>query len=80
LTGDTGGDFFRPRRTEEVAAAFVRIARELRSSYTIGFEPPEASAEGFHPVRVVVDAGDRRRLIARTRAGYYAGPSATVRR
>jgi VWFA-related protein len=74
LADETGGAVFAPKRSAEVMAAFDRIARAIRSGYTIGFVPPDAPAAGFRAVRVVVDAGDGRRLVARTRAGYYAGP------
>ena len=44
------------------------------SGYTIGFEPSDTSG-GFRSIRVVVDAGNHDQLVARTRAGYYAGSS-----
>ena len=75
LARETGGHAYRPRKTDEVMSSFAQIARELRSGYTIGFVPPETPDSGFRSLRVVVDAGDRRQLIARTRAGYYAEPS-----
>jgi Ca-activated chloride channel family protein len=76
LARETGGRAFRPGRTDDVMPSFIRIAREIRSGYTIGFSPPETRDGGFHAVRVVADAGDGRQLIARTRAGYHAGPPA----
>jgi Ca-activated chloride channel homolog len=75
LTGETGGRAFIARGTEDVTIAFAQIAREIRSGYTIGFVPSDTSRGGFRSIRVVVDPGDHRQLIARTRAGYYAGPS-----
>ena len=75
LTGETGGRAFIARDTEDVTAPFGQIAREIRSGYTIGFVPSDTSRAGFRSIRVVVDAGNHRQLIARTRAGYYAGPS-----
>jgi len=80
LARDTGARAFTPKRADEVMSAFAQIAREIRSAYTIGFVPTAAPGGGFRPVRVVADAGDRRQLIVRTRAGYYADPSpGTVR-
>jgi hypothetical protein len=55
-----------------VKSALVEIANELRSGYTIGFAPPDTAPAGFRPIRVIANAGDGRRLIARTRAGYHA--------
>lgn len=75
LARETGGHAFTPKRTEDVMFSFAQIAQEIRSGYTIGFAPAETSEGGFRSIRVVVDAGNRRQLIARTRAGYYAGPS-----
>jgi Ca-activated chloride channel family protein len=75
LTRHTGGHAFFAKGSEDVMRSFARIAREIRSGYTIGFVPNETSDGEFRSIRVVVDAGNHRRLIARTRAGYYAGPS-----
>lgn len=75
LARDTGARSFTPGSAGEVMRAFAQIAREIRSAYTIGFVPTATADVGFRPVRVVVDAGDRRGLTVRTRAGYYAGPS-----
>jgi VWFA-related protein len=73
LARETGGTSFAPRRPEDVTSAFTQIARELRSGYTIGFRPADTPGGGFRSIRVVATDA-RRRLIVRTRAGYYAGP------
>jgi Ca-activated chloride channel family protein len=73
LAGETGGAAFAPKRVQDVMEVFARIAREIRSGYTIGFSPSGTPDEGFHSVRVVVAADDGRQLTVRTRAGYYAG-------
>jgi Ca-activated chloride channel family protein len=75
FTRDTGGRAFTARTAEDVKRAFSEIAEEVRNGYSIGFAPADTSRVGFHSIRVVVDADRNRRLIARTRAGYYAGPS-----
>ena len=74
LARETGGHAFTAERAEDVTKSFAQIAREIRSGYTIGFVPADPSGAGFRSLRVVVDAGDNRQLIGRTRAGYYAGP------
>jgi Ca-activated chloride channel family protein len=76
LARETGGRAFSPGDAAGVTATIAQIAREIRTGYTIGFSPPESVDEGYRVVRVVADAGDGRKLIVRTRAGYYADASA----
>ena len=75
LARETGGRVFVAKRPEDVTRSFARIAREIRSGYSIGITPAATIEGGFRSIRVLVDAGNNRRLIARTRAGYYAEPS-----
>jgi VWFA-related protein len=75
LARENAGAAFSPRTPDDVSAAFRQIAREIRSGYTIGFAPARTGSTDFRLVRVVADAGDSRKLVARTRAGYYAGRS-----
>lgn len=72
LARDTGGHTYAPGRVDDVMSAFEQIAREIRSGYTIGFQPSDSGAAGFRPLRVVATE-DGRALTVRTRAGYYAG-------
>jgi Ca-activated chloride channel family protein len=74
LARETGGRTFTATTDAAVAESFAGIAEEIRSGYTIGFVPDPSNA-GFRTIRVTVDAGNHRQLTARTRAGYYAGPS-----
>lgn len=75
LARENAGAAFSPQTADDVVGAFRQIAREIRSGYTIGFSPSRARSGDFRVVRVVADAGDHRKLVARTRAGYYAGGS-----
>ena len=75
LARDTGGRAFIAKNGKDVLQAFAQIAREIRSGYTIGFEPSDTSTGGFRSVRVVVHTDDDEQLVARTRVGYYAGSS-----
>ena len=75
LARQTGGRVFVAKRPEDVTRAFAQIAREVRGGYAIGFAPAITAEGGFRSIRVLVDTGTHRQLIARTRAGYYAGPS-----
>jgi Ca-activated chloride channel family protein len=71
LAHDSGGERFLPRSPGPLLAACERIAREIRSGYTIGYAPPDRDG-AFHRVRVVVTPRDGRRLEVRTRPGYFA--------
>jgi Ca-activated chloride channel family protein len=73
LANATGGEAFTPRGAPDMVRAFEQIARELRSGYTVAIQPPDSVEGGFRSIRVDVNPGDGRRLVARTRAGYYAG-------
>ena len=70
LAQATGGARFLPRSTGSLLQACERIAREIRSGYTIGYVPPDRDG-GYHRVRVLLDVPDRR-LTVRTRPGYFA--------
>jgi len=67
----TGGERFLPQSPGELVQACLRIAREIRSGYTLGYPPPDRDG-AFHRIRVEVAPADRRRLNIRTRPGYFA--------
>jgi len=70
----SGGAAFTPRDISAVDRAFQQIARDVRSSYTIGYGPANTSLRpGLRRIRVEVHANDGRRLKARTRTAYLAG-------
>jgi Ca-activated chloride channel homolog len=72
LAEATGGDRFLPKSPGPLLQACQRIAREIRSGYTIGYPPPDQDGI-FHRVKVELDGPDRRRFNVRTRPGYFAG-------
>jgi len=73
LAEDSGGHAFFPQDLNETPAIAAQIAKDLRAQYVISYYPHNDKRDGaFHAVRVVVDHGDNRKLIARTRQGYYA--------
>jgi Ca-activated chloride channel family protein len=74
LSSATGGERYLPPSPSHLMQACQHIAREIRSGYTIGYEPPDRDG-AFHRVRVEVTAGDRRKLSVRTRPGYFAAKS-----
>lgn len=71
LARTTGGERFLPRSAGELMQACVRIAREIRSGYTLGYVPPDRDG-AYHRVRVEIAPADARRLRVRTRPGYFA--------
>ena len=70
LAHTTGGERFLPRTASPLLMACERIAREIRSGYTIGYTPPDRDG-AYHRIRVVIDAPNRK-LSIRTRPGYFA--------
>jgi Ca-activated chloride channel family protein len=75
LAESTGGERFLPPSPSILLQACTRIARELRSGYTLGFVP--AAPDGaYHRVRVDVQRPEGGKLTVRTRPGYFAATGA----
>jgi Ca-activated chloride channel family protein len=73
LAEDSGGRAFFPKDVSEMPAIAEQIARDLRTQYVISYYPTNAERDGkFRTVRVVVEPKDKRKLVSRTRQGYYA--------
>jgi Ca-activated chloride channel homolog len=70
LAAATGGEAFFPRKLDEVSPALERIARDIRSSYTIGYVPPEDGRPAARRIRVDVHPPSGRKLTVRTRSTY----------
>lgn len=70
LAHATGGERFLPRSPGALMQVCERIAREIRSGYTLGYAPPDRDGV-FHRLRVQVSAPGRS-LVVRTRPGYFA--------
>jgi Ca-activated chloride channel homolog len=71
IASATGGERFLPHSPGPLMTACDRIAREIRHSYTIGYEPTARDGR-FHRVQVDVRDPQRRGLKVRTRPGYLA--------
>jgi Ca-activated chloride channel family protein len=69
LAKETGGESYRPRHLEDVGETFDRIAKDIRSAYTLAYAP--TTRTGRHTVRVYVRPKDGRQLQVRTRDGYF---------
>jgi Ca-activated chloride channel family protein len=67
----TGGAAFLPGGTGDIDQICRRIARDVRSRYTLGYAPLPAAAPGsFRRIRVTAAAPGFGKLFVRTRAGY----------
>ena len=79
LAAATGGEACFPRKLDDVAPALERIARDIRSSYTIGYVPPDGAMTAARRVRVDVRPRGDRKLTVRARSAYLKD-SAEARR
>jgi len=67
----TGGEAFFPKKNDEIVPMMERIARDIRSSYTLGFVPARGEATAKpRKIRVEVHTADRRRFSVRSRSLY----------
>jgi len=76
LAEATGAEAFFPRKTKQITKILERIARDIRSGYTIGYAPDAGAPQGYRAIRVAVQAAGRSKLAVRARTGYMAGPPA----
>jgi VWFA-related protein len=73
LAKATGGMAFLPESVKDVVPICERIAHDIRNQYTIAYVPENGKQDGtYRVINVKAGARGRRRLVVRTRAGYYA--------
>jgi len=73
LADDSGGRAFFPKDITEMPAVAAQIAKDIRTQYVISYYPINDNRDGtFRAVKVQINTKDNRKLIARTRQGYYA--------
>jgi Ca-activated chloride channel homolog len=74
LAQATGGEAYFPKSLDEVDATCRQVAHDIRNQYTLAYYPTNKNLDGsFRAVRVnAFEHGTRRKLIVRTRPGYYA--------
>jgi VWFA-related protein len=73
LAQDTGGEAYFPKDLQAVVTLCQGIARDLRSQYTLSYAPTNTNYDGrFRRVELKVKDPRHRKLIVRTRTGYYA--------
>lgn len=87
LAEDSGGRVFFPKEVSEMPAIADQIAKDLRTQYILSYVPTNLVKDGtFRTVNVLVNPKGNRKLIARTRRGYYARdpksqqPSANIKK
>jgi Ca-activated chloride channel family protein len=69
----TGGLAFEPKTKAHIGKAFHTIAADIRSRYTLAYEPEDTSSGKVKGVRVLVAAPEHKDLKVRTRTAYVAG-------
>lgn len=77
LAASTGGVAYFPRSLDEVNEVSRTVAHDIRSQYTLAYNPGDTTGKGYQRIQVVVRGPAHTRLSARTRSGYY--PGETVR-
>ena len=73
IADDSGGRAYFPRDIGEIPAVAAQIAKDLRTQYVVSYYPANDKRDGtFRNIQVGVNQVGGRKLIARTRRGYYA--------
>lgn len=73
LAEDSGGRVYFPKEVSEMPQVAAQIAKDLRTQYVVNYYPSNEKRDGtFRTVKVQVTPKGNRKLIARTRQGYYA--------
>lgn len=73
LASSTGGVSYFPRTLEEVNDITRTIAHDIRSQYTLTYNPGSTVGKGYQQITVDARGPARKRLTVRTRPGYYPG-------
>jgi Ca-activated chloride channel homolog len=73
IADDSGGKAYFPKDISEIPAIAAQIAKDLRTQYVVSYYPSNDKRDGtFRTIQVSVNQVGGRKLIARTRRGYYA--------
>jgi Ca-activated chloride channel family protein len=84
IAGVSGGECFLPGEFEQVIPTLTKIAKDIRSRYTMGYAPARTSDKAtLRKIRVVATAPGYEKLVVRTRTSYVlperAGSSAYIK-
>ena len=81
LAQGTGGEAFFPEKLKDVVSICERIARDIRSQYSIGYVSTNTKRDGvYRAIRVAAQAPGHGKLLVRTRRGYVAGAQLSGRK
>ena len=73
LAQTTGGEAYFPSEYKDVITICERIARDIRSRYTLGYVSTNVTNPGtYRKLRVVAKVAGKQKLAVRTRVGYTA--------
>ena len=73
LAQSTGGEAYFPKDLQEVKGLCETIARDLRSQYALSYAPAQSLSDSkYHRIQVKVKDPKGRKLIVRTRTGYFS--------
>jgi Ca-activated chloride channel family protein len=76
IAEETGGRAFFPYHVDDLDQSFLDIGDELRSQYSLAYNPTNYAANGkYHKIRIEVV--DRKGLQVRARRGYFARKAGT---
>ena len=70
----TGGTHLSTFKDRSIEKAIDEIGGELHSQYSLSYTPGDASASGYHEIKVSVIRNDAKSLKVRARPGYYLAP------
>lgn len=73
LASSTGGVAYFPRDLSEVDEITRTVAHDIRSQYTLAYNPGGNIGQGYQRIQVVARGQAHTRLTVRTRNGYYPG-------
>ena len=81
LSDETGGLAFFPKSLADVDPIAAEVAMDIRRQYTLGYHSTKPVTEpGYRVVKVDAHANGYKKLIVRTRSGYYPKPVAPSKR
>lgn len=73
MSEKTGGIAFFPQTLDDVDAISRTVAHDIRTQYTIGYKPSTPKSQGGYRQVKVAARSHNRKLMVRTKSGYYAG-------